>query len=63
MNAKFVAVDPKTGCHLREATQDEIFTYLESNPPRPFDKAVLVDNVLVYPYTGPGGSHTPGRFL
>ena len=63
MNAKYVAVDPKTGQHLRDATQDEIFSYIETNPPYPFDKAVLVDDVLIDLYTGPGRSHTPGRFL
>jgi len=60
---RFVAVDPKTGAHLRRATLSEAKRYVRQ-PGRPaFKQPVRVGEVLIDLDTGPGGSHTPGRFL
>jgi hypothetical protein len=52
----FVAVDPHTGCHLREATAEEIAAYYVENRValRAFYKSVRVNSVLVDEYAGPG---------
>lgn len=65
----YVAIDPKTGRHVRKATAKEIATYKSSNVRsgtrvnRSFDHPVRVGNFLIDLYAGPGQSHTPGRFL
>jgi hypothetical protein len=64
----YVAVCPRTGLHLRDATDAEAAVYRAQRIEHPsgagaFRKAVRVGEVLVDEDTGPGGSHTPGRFL
>jgi len=50
----YKAIDPRTGCHLRDATDSERENYL-SQPGRPsFRRPVTVGSVLVDEYTGPG---------
>jgi len=49
----FVAIDPKTGIHLRDATELEIAAYNAQERKAPFDRAVRVGDVLVDTYTGP----------
>jgi hypothetical protein len=64
VSPRHVAVDPKTGCHLRLATSAEVEAYELANAGKgPFDGPVAVGDVLVEIYRGPGGSHTPVRFL
>jgi hypothetical protein len=58
----FVAVDPKTGLHLRPATPAEIEGYQTLNTRLHFDRPVLVGDVLVDIYTGPGVSYDPFQF-
>lgn len=58
-----VAIDPITRLHLREATTEETAAYWANNRPAPFDRPVRVGDVVIDTYTGPGGSHIPGRFL
>lgn len=66
---KYVAVDPTNGRHLRTATAAEVTAYHAGNvrsgvqAARCFDRPVMVGAVLVDLHTGPGASHTPGRFL
>ena len=50
----FVAADPRTGCHLRPATEAEIVAYHVCNRPAPFDRAVLIGDVLIEADYGPG---------
>ncbi len=50
----FVAVCPRTGGHLRPATEAEIVAYWVCNRPAPFDRAVLIGEVLIDTDTGPG---------
>ncbi len=59
----FVAIDPATALHLRAATSAEIAAFEAANPRTAFERPIMVGNVLIDSYTGPGGSHTPGRFL
>jgi hypothetical protein len=65
-----VAIDPRTGCHLREATPEEIAAW-ENQPVRPvshpafrftFHKAIKVGDVLVDRDTGPGAWHGGAGF-
>lgn len=64
MTVRYVAKDPRTGVHLRDATADEIASYIARNAGKaPFDKPVRIGPVLIDTYTEPGGSHVPGRFL
>lgn len=65
----FVQVDPNTGLHIGPATAAEIAAYL-SQPTHLanlawgcFRKPILVGAVLIDEDTGPGRSHTPGRFV
>lgn len=53
--SKFVAIDPRTGLHLRAATSEETAAYL-AQPVRHacFRKAVNVGDVLVDEDMGPG---------
>jgi hypothetical protein len=60
--ARFVAVDPKTGLHLREATKAERAKYLQQPGPRAFRKPVRVGKVLVDEDTGPGAWHGGAGF-
>lgn len=53
---QFVAVDPRTGCHLRPATDAEATAYLVCNPAAPFDRAVLVGEVLIDTDAGSGSA-------
>lgn len=57
----YVAIDPATGAHLRNATDAEIAAYLAQRQTRPasrqqacFDRPVRVGDVTIYLYTGPG---------
>lgn len=50
----FVAIDPATGCHLRDATDAERDAYLSQPGPAAFRKALRVGVVLVDEYAGPG---------
>jgi hypothetical protein len=68
---KFVAVCPKTGIHLREATAEETAAYFAQPvrfPGKPdvfnaaFLKAHRVGDVLVDMDTGPGGWHGGAGF-
>lgn len=59
----FIAIDPNTRLHLRAATDVEIAAFTVANPRTAFERPTLVDGVLIDSYMGPGGSHTPGRFL
>jgi len=73
MKKTLVAVDIKTGRHLREATDQEAAAYWSENEKanhpvsghmkQAFFVPIVVDGVLIELYCGPGGSHTPGRFL
>ena len=57
----FVAIDPKTGSHLRPATNAEIAAYLEQPAKHPsFRKMIRVGDVLIDEYTGPGISNQSG---
>ena len=59
-----VAVCPRTGRHLREATVGEVEAYDSRNAGKgPFARPVKLGEVLVDEDTGPGRSHVPGRFL
>lgn len=59
----FITIDPRTGCHLGQATAAQARAY-QAQPGHPaFRKPLLVDGVLVDEDTGLGKSHTPGRFL
>lgn len=67
----FVAVCPKTGIHLREATAEETAAYFAQPVKFPgksnmfnaaFLKSVRVGDVLVAMYTGPGGWHGGAGF-
>lgn len=50
----YVAICPKTGRHMRRATQDEIAAYL-SQPARPaFRRPVTVGSVTIDTYAGGG---------
>ena len=59
----FVAIDPATALHLRPATSAEIAAFAAANPRTAFERPIRVGDVLIDSYMGPGGSHTPGRFL
>ena len=68
---KFVAVCPKTGIHLREATAEETAAYFAQPVRFPgrsnvlnaaFLKAHRVGDVLVDMDTGPGGWHGGAGF-
>ena len=53
----FVQIDPKTGCHLGAATPEQIAAYVAqpcrfNNPV--FRRPVLVGEVLIDEYNGPG---------
>jgi hypothetical protein len=67
--AELVAIDPATGRHLRPATPAEADTWRDINTSkygfhgRSRWAAVRVGSVAIDEYTGPGGSHTPGRFV
>jgi len=53
--SKMVAIDPRTGLHLREANREEIAVYLgQPVMHASFRKAVRVGAVLVDQYNGPG---------
>lgn len=47
---KYVAIDPKTGLHLREATKDEIKSFCELGA----ESCTRIGDVLVDTYYGPG---------
>ncbi|RTL30570.1 MAG: hypothetical protein EKK55_01830 [Rhodocyclaceae bacterium] len=50
-----MAVDPRTGAHLRVATPAEVAAWLAQPARHPaFRDTVRVGDVLVYEYTGPG---------
>jgi len=59
----FVAIDPATALHLRAATDAEVAAFTAANPRTASERPTRVGDVLIDSYTGPGGSHTPGRFL
>lgn len=59
----FVAIDPATALHLRAATDAEVAAFIAANPRTAFERPTMVGDVLIDSYMGPGGSHTPGRFL
>lgn len=59
----FVAIDPVTALHLRAATDAEVVAFTAANPRTAFERPTRVGDVLIDSYMGPGGSHTPGRFL
>lgn len=51
----FIAIDPKTGLHLRAATDMERDAYLAQPARGPaFRKAFRVGDILVDEYSGPG---------
>lgn len=50
----FVAIDPATGCHLRDATSAERDAYLAQDLPPAFRAPVRVGDVLVDEYFGFG---------
>jgi hypothetical protein len=52
----YIAINPENGLHLREATEQEIATYLKINATarKSFEKMVRVGDVLIDFYTGPG---------
>lgn len=55
----FVAIDPKTGLHLRPASESEISQFLKIDVLRPIARRgdnVTVGSVSIYEYTGPGGN-------
>lgn len=60
----FVAIDPATGMHLRDATSEEIRAYYEGNrgTRQAFYRPVRVGDVLVGEDTGPGISHAGAGF-
>ena len=60
----FIALDPATGAHLRDATVEEIRAYYEGNrgTHRAFYKAIRLGEVLIVEYTGPGASHAGAGF-
>lgn len=59
-----VARCPRTGVHLREATELESRAWRDQPARLPaFRAAVRVGDVVVDEWTGPGASHVPGRFL
>ena len=52
---RFVAVDPATGCHVRDATAEEIAEYNAQPCIHPsFRKALRVGDVMIDDYRGPG---------
>lgn len=54
MNSEHVAIDPRTGLHLRAATDGERAAY-EAQPGHvAFRRPVRVGDVLIHEYTGPG---------
>lgn len=58
--SRFVAVDPKSGRHLRPATIREAVAYL-TQPGRPvMRRAILVGAVLIDEQTGYGSNHDQG---
>jgi hypothetical protein len=59
----FVALCPRTGVHLRPATAEEEGAYRAQERRPPFDRPVRVGDVIIDLDSGPGLSHTPGRFL
>lgn len=59
---RYHAVDPSTGCVLRPATEAEVVAYHVCNRPAPFDRAVLIGNVLIDTYTGRGIWHGGAGF-
>ena len=65
--SKFVAVDPRNGVHLREATAEERAAYLAQpcrfpKSPRAFAVPVRVGDVLIDEDTGPGSWHGGAGF-
>ena len=52
--SKFVALDPRTALHLREATEAEKAAFLAQPEHPSFRKAIRVGDVLVDEYMGPG---------
>jgi hypothetical protein len=56
INSLFVAIDPSTGRHLRNASVEEIRAYYEGNQGahRAFYKTIRVGEVSVCEYNGPG---------
>jgi hypothetical protein len=56
MQTTMMAVDPRTGCHVRPATPEESAEWERGNAGllRPFWKTVPVGDVLIEEYAGPG---------
>lgn len=60
---KYVAVCPRTGAHLRDATADEAAAYLAQPVRHPaFRTPIMVGAVLVECWTGYGVSHAGAGF-
>lgn len=62
----FVRIDPATGVNVGPATVEESIAY-QTQPTTlgltAFRKAIRVGDYLIDEDTGPGRSHTPGRFV
>lgn len=56
MNFKYVAIDPKTGLHLRDATKEEIKRMRKAHGMyEPGEEpCTLIGDVLIDTYFGPG---------